>query len=379
MSEITTKIKNNAMISYWFILLNLSFLKSKNPNLNNEFVKSHTKSAIFIHIGFLLNILILIFFNFWDKYSIFGYSVNDIFAIVVFLILFLLLALWVYKAYNKELFSVWKTINFKNNYKILDLTNNWKFSEKDKLTFSFSLIPFIWYIIYPQFSQNKIIKDNVKLNLIITLIIISLYVSGNENMANLLFLVYIIFVVFYLIYIFIQDEIIHINLDFIPDFDKIPVLLSSFKIYLKNYFKNSKEFMNFSKILAFELQKQKQEEISLQKELSQKQDFKLNKYLAYIPVINLITLFNLNTKQKTHIINWLIITILFIVILVLSFFSLVSYKNILFLLFFIFFGIWYLRINNFTYKIPFFHKVFEFLKVSKNRNPKDENILKDKV
>jgi hypothetical protein len=58
MQEITEKIRNNAMIAYSFILLNITFLFLKNPNINNDFVKSHTKTAILIHIGFLINTII---------------------------------------------------------------------------------------------------------------------------------------------------------------------------------------------------------------------------------------------------------------------------------------------------------------------------------
>jgi hypothetical protein len=50
MQEITEKIRNNAMISYAFFILNITFLFSKNKDLNNDFVKSHTKTAILIHI-----------------------------------------------------------------------------------------------------------------------------------------------------------------------------------------------------------------------------------------------------------------------------------------------------------------------------------------
>jgi len=63
MSEkLTEKIKNNAIISYLFIFINIMFLFSKNKDLNNDFVKNHTKTAIFIHIGFLINTIIFAYY-----------------------------------------------------------------------------------------------------------------------------------------------------------------------------------------------------------------------------------------------------------------------------------------------------------------------------
>jgi len=41
----------------------------------------------------------------------------------------------------------------------------------------------------------------------------------------------------------------------------------------------------------------------IEKELKTKSNFKLNENIIYLPIINFITLFNLNTKQKKHIIN----------------------------------------------------------------------------
>jgi len=49
--HIKDKIKNNAIIAYLFIFVNITFLFNKNNALlNNDFVKNHTKTAILIHL-----------------------------------------------------------------------------------------------------------------------------------------------------------------------------------------------------------------------------------------------------------------------------------------------------------------------------------------
>jgi hypothetical protein len=167
-------------------------------------------------------------------------------------------------------------------------------------------------------------------------------------LANLLFLVYIIFVVFYWIYIFINNEVIKINLNFFQI--NINIFISSFFKYLKNYFTNAKNFKNFN-IIYNETQKEFLEKNTLlEKELSTKSDFKLNKYLIYIPFINLISIFNYNTKYKIHILNWIIISLLIIISIILNIFYINTLIYLLFLIFPISFWIWYLKENQLVYK-----------------------------
>jgi|TARA_Y100001960_G_C14512735_1_gene747302 hypothetical protein len=53
MSQIETnkKIKANAVSAYLLIFVSIFFLSNRNnPLLNNDFVKTHTKSAFLIHL-----------------------------------------------------------------------------------------------------------------------------------------------------------------------------------------------------------------------------------------------------------------------------------------------------------------------------------------
>ncbi len=367
MNNITEKIRNNAIIAYLFILINITFLFSKNSNLNNTFVINHTKTALLIHMGFLINTIIFAYFWLWFTTQILWYNISDIIAISIYLILFFIMIYWVYKAYKYKNFKISETLYFKKNQNLLNITNDWSFSEKDKLTIILSLIPFFWFIIFPKYKTNRLVENNTKLNLISTLIITSLYIFWNPNLAHFLLLIYIIFIVFIWINIFIQNKIINFNLEKIPNSDEQIILLKAFFIYLWKYFSNSKYFEKFSSILEKNKIKNKTNNIKQEKELQEKPDFKLNNYLIYIPILNLISLFNKNVKQQKHIINWIIITWIFIVILLLDYFFWNKYIYILFLIFPIFFGLGYLKAWIMNYEIPFLYNIFLLLQSIKNK------------
>ena len=359
MQEITEKIKNNAMASYWMIVANITFLFSKDPNINNDFVKNHTKTAILIHLWILINSIVFVFYWLWIKYNIAYYHLSDVIAIFIYLVLFALLWIWVYKAYKGETFKISETMNLKKDFKILDISNNWVFSEKDKLTIILSLVPFVWLIIFPKYQKNKLIINNIKINLIVTTILLSLYIFWNTNLSNILFLAYIIFIVFYWIYIFSKNEVININLSFFPTWKELNLWLLSLKKYFANYFKN-KDFKDFKDIYKdVELEKEQKYKIELKK-LFNKKDFKLNKYIIYIPLLNFITLFDLNSKKQKHILNWVLISITLIILFVLWYFNILSYKLILFLLIPLFLGIWYLSAWIINYEIPVLYSIINF-------------------
>jgi len=388
MQEITQKIKNNAIISYLFILINITFLFSKNPDLNNDFVKNHTKSALFIHLGFLINTIVFAYFGLGFTTQIVWYNISDAIAIIIYLILFFIMIFGIYKAYKYETFTISENLDFKKNKKIFDISENWKITEKDKLTIILSLIPFIWYIIYPKYRKNILIENNTKLNFVSIFIILALFIFGNPNLSTVLLLIYIIFIVFSAINLFIQDKIINFNLSFIPNYLDLKNYLKTLKKYLWKYFKNSKEFEEFNKILEKIKQENILENIKIEKELQEKNTFKLSAKLLYIPIVNLISLFNLDVKEQKHIINWILISLASILIIVLDILYWSFNNYLLLLLFPIFFWIWYLQANIMNYEIPFLYELFNiflwikdkiksiFIKTKKIKNTVKEVNLK---
>jgi len=248
LNEENKKIIWNAISSYLLLFVSIFFLFNKSDkNLNNSFVKSHTKVAFIIHLCFLSTLIIFNFLWLFNDIIILWYNLNNLISSSLFILLFFALLFWIYKAYS------WKSFDFKEitksnniNSNLIDINNDGKLDEKDKLTILLSYIPIIGYIISWKYKKQKIIKDISKLNLLISLIITLIYISWYYNVANLFSLLYIIFIVFVWINIFVNNRIISINLPFIlsPE-DKFNLILN-LKNYLKNYF-NEEKFLSIKR------------------------------------------------------------------------------------------------------------------------------------
>ena len=158
-------IKNNAVTAYLLFLISVMFLFAKSePNLNNEFVRKHTKSALLIHLLIIINILV--FKTYWLLWSIFimWYSLNSIVFSSILAILFLMLIFWAYRASKWEYFNISSIFSAKSSKKLLNVDNDWNFWEKDKLTFVLAYIPFVGQIFASKYSKNENIKKILRLN-----------------------------------------------------------------------------------------------------------------------------------------------------------------------------------------------------------------------
>ncbi|MDD3646521.1 MAG: hypothetical protein PHH06_03860 [Candidatus Gracilibacteria bacterium] len=355
--NIDPKIKANAISAYLLLFISGAFLFNKeNHLLNNSFVKSHTKVALLLHFGFLFTYIIFISFGLGFNISILNYSLNQIIASTLFIILFGALLFGIYKANTGEEFNLIHTVKLKNG-NIFDRKEENTLSEKDKLSVILSRTPFIGYLVYPKLKENPVIQNSIKLNMIVTFIIFLLYIFGNPNLATLLLLIYIIIVVFLSINLVTRSEIVNINLESIPNLKDIILLIISLSKYLKLYF-SKKEFRLFKEILE---ETKKEDALRLEndeKTLSEKPDFKLPSILVYIPVINVTSLFNLNSKLQKHIVNGIIISVLFILSwLVLGF----DNKVQILLAFPLFFGIGHLK-TDLSYETPLFYDIYRVVK-----------------
>ena len=370
------KIQANAVSSYLLLFISSAFLLNKeDPYINNHFVKSHTKAAGLIHLWLLVTAIVFLFYWTWINFSILGYSIDQLIAISLFFILSSLLALGILKAHNWKEFNIWDSLELYKNKWIFDLNNDWKISEKEKLSLILSKIPFVWYFIYTKQKDNEIIENNTKLNLIFTTIYLLLFIFWNPNLANLLLLVYIIFIVFTAINLFAQDKVINIKLNEVPFPREKLNYLKALKIYLWNYFSGKKDFIEFSEILkkVKEEEKQKQEEFN--NSISKLGDFKLPKFIIYTPVLNFISLFNYNTKQKNHIINGILLSTIFIILWITK--GIFNYYQLLLLLPLSF---WLAQLYNWNdyYKIPFLYDFYELFTFTKSKTKQAVETLKEK-
>jgi len=375
--QIHQKTINNAISSYLMLFISASFLLNKdNEYINNSFVKSHTKVAFLIHLSFLVTYVIFISFAFLKDVSILNYSLSHILASALFTLLFITLLYWIYRASQSQVFKIWDIFSITKREKIIDIDNNQTLDEKDKLTLILSYIPFIGYFVFGQYHTNSSVKNIVHLNLHVSIIIALIYIFGYSNVSLLLSLFYIIFAVFSSINIIANETLIWINLSFIPNPEQKITLIKSYFKYLVNYFWK-KEFLWINAIKDTQFEKRKQEEIFNAKILEEKKDVKFPKFLIYIPIINLFTLKFLNSKQRFHIINGAIITLLFIIISLLSYFYIIPSNFIILLLFPITFWIWYITSRP-AYKMPFVYEIYETFVKIKNLFSKSKAEIKQR-
>lgn len=356
--KLNKKTINNAISAYLMVFISWLFLFNKNnPYIGNSFVKNHTKTAIIIHILFILNFLVFIFYDFLKWVGVFWFSLNYIIASIIFLILFAVLLYWILKASRWEKFKVWDIIIFWKKEKIIDINGDMKLDEKDKLTLILSYIPFIWFLISWEYRKNQLIQNIVKLNLIVSLLIVVFYLFWYSNIWNLLTLLYIVYVVYSSVNLVSQDEIISINLDFLPFPEEKLIFIKSIFSYLKNYFAK-KDFLNFADLKINILQDNTKQEAENEKILETLEKKSIPAFLVYFPILNIVTLIFINTRNRIHIINWVFLSLLFVIFVIFYIFNLVNIQIFIFFLFPIFFWIGFFK-NRVAYKMPFIYHIYE--------------------
>ena len=376
-NTIHKKSVNNAISAYLMLFISSLFLfNKKNEYVNNEFVKSHTKVALLIHLSLLLTYIIFISFSFLKNISILNYNLNFILASTIFIFLFITLLYWIYKANKQETFKIWEILKVWKIEKIVDVNWDWIINEKDKLDLILSYIPFIWYITSWSNYKEKNISNIIKINSLITLIISLIYIAWNKNIVLLLSLFYIIFAVFSSLNIITREKIIWLNLEFIPTFTELLIIIKSFIKYLSNYF-TKKEFVWIKVLKNNYLKKYNEEEKEKELILVKLPKYKLPNILIYIPFINIITLFFINSNKKIHIINWIMINIFFIIFGILDFYNIIYNYSYILLLFPIFFWFWYINSRP-VYRIPIIYDLFEILLFIKNLFIKSKKTIKIK-
>jgi hypothetical protein len=345
--EINGKVLANAKSSYFMPLANLAFLFSQDKNINHPFVRSHVKTANFIHLLFLFNYVLFIHFSFLWSISFFNYNLNNIIASIIFMILFWLLLFGLQKAHKWEVFGISDILKIGGSEKIIAIDKKENIDEEGKITIILSSIPLVGIIVYGKNYKDILIENINKFNLMISFIISLVYVLWNREVANIFFLIYIIFIVFSAMMIFTQDEIIHINMAKIWSPTKIYDFLKDWALYMKLYFSKEK-FKDFESLRKDQEEKRKAKDEKEIIFISEQKNFSINEKIIYIPLINIVFLIKLHTKKYFHIINgfW------FSLVLILSWviFWIYNFYQLL-LIFPLLYGISFLNSKE-NYKIP---------------------------
>lgn len=377
-AQINQKIKWNAISAYLLLFISVLFLFNKdNVLLNNKFVKNHVKTAFFIHIIFLLIYIIFIHYSLLKSIYFFSFSINTIIVSSLFIINFWFLIFWIYRANNWKTFQIWEIINITKSDKIVDVKTYKILNEKEKLTVILAYIPFISYIIYPNFENNQNLRDTIKFNFFISLFITILYITWFANLAIFLILLYIVFAVFAWINIILKNEVISFNFSFLCRFRDFEMYLKSFKTYINFYLKW--KFVSLNEIVQKNIELEKIEKNKELEILNSLAESKIPKKIIYFPIINFLFLFSVNSKYKNHIINWISISISMIILYLFYWFSNIFYI----FLFPICFWIGYLK-TNLNYKMPFIYHIFNIfikwhnkIKSLKRKSKEIKNTVKE--
>lgn len=352
------KTTANAISAYLMLFISITFLLNRdNPHLHNDFVKWHTKKAFCIHILFLIVYVLFVQFKLLGNIDFSGISANYIWATTLFLGVLLQLIYGIYSAYkwvsasDISIFSV----STKN---LLDVNNDSKFSEQDKITLILSLIPLIGFIQYPKYKSNTIIENNTKLSMLFMAILLWLHIFWHPNIANIWILIYVIYVCFTAVQLLSINKVSYLHLEKVPNLTDIRNHIYTLFLYFKNYLSgNFKEYKNLeAQIQTNNLTNKKKTDTEIKK----LPDFPLPKYFIYIPVINLISIKSINSKYREHIKNGIGITIICAALATLSYIWYLDISYILFMLFPICFWIWYIH-TDISYKMPFISDMYHLV------------------
>lgn len=351
--EKNKKIINNAISAYLMIFVSGLFLFNKiNPNLHNNFVKKHTKSALFIHLVFLLTYIIFISNGLFSTIVIWGFGLNFVISTSLCISLLGVLLFGIYRASRWELFGISEIATGSKIEKIAWIqSEKVSFNEREKLNILLAYIPFIWFYNFPKHLDNTYVKNATKLNLITTILLIILYNFGFINLVLLFILLYIIYIVFISINLFTTDKIIEIRLHDVFAPEKKYYFTKAIFVYLWDYISGAKlqklsiYYNNILEQVEIEKKQNYETMISLP-------ELRFPKFLIYIPFINLIYNFVKINKYTSHIRNGSVLTILFILALFGLYISTLSYGFLYLFLIIVFYWIWYIQTTP-SYKMPY--------------------------
>lgn len=336
MEELNKKVIWNAISAYFLFFVSLAFLWSKDKHIWHSFVKGHVRVAFTLHIIFII-MLFIMSYPIGVSISILWYSINTIIKIFLSLTIFS----WIF--YGAFMASKWKTLTIREifhsgtgkSWELYSTTKTEDIGEETKSLLALMHIPFIWYILAPSHRDLPRARDIIQMNFILTCICVIMYILGLWNLATLIFLVYIIWSVFAAINLFTRDELIAPNLHIVPTVIEKYILQRSLLKYVRN--------MLFKKpFITLDTIKVSQEKIisdreELYKNITLKyKDAPIASSIFYIPLVNIIWIFFLKTKDTYHIRNGLVITVF---TLILWYVYGVNHPSMLLLLFPISYGI----------------------------------------
>jgi len=311
--ETNRKVIGNAMIAYFLIFICITFFMNKeNKYINNDFVKSHTKTAFLLHISFLLVYIIFVSFRLGGGVHILDFSLNTLIASSLFIGIFWILMYGMYRAHRGRVFTLWDILTLTKTENLIGMQEEKEMSEQEKLWIILSYIPFLGFFTYGKNITSVRISEIVQLNLIVSVIIWLLYISGGNNLWIFVTLLYILFVAYCVITLVSKDEVVTVSMKYIPSPTEKYIWIQSLCIYIKNHLHGKdvgdiQSLYEKNKLAYYEAEKKREAEQKTKKDIS------LPVYLIFIPIINILSLPFVKGKYKYHIISNNLLNIFIIV------------------------------------------------------------------
>ncbi len=247
MEQINQKVIWNAVSAYFLVLVSLTFLFSKKPYLDHDFVKSHVKSAFVLH-ALLWIIWFVMSYGFFGWITVLTYSVNTIITALLMLIVFSWILFGMYKAHKWETVTLWEMFHHASSgKKYITKNKSENIQESEAIIMILSHIPFIGYIVWTRNKDVPHMRDVLQLNFIVTLLATCMLIFGYLTLANIIMLAYIIWSVAQWISLITQWTIVSFGLEVFPTVEEKYILQKTTIRYVLNTL-NKKVFVPFTHI-----------------------------------------------------------------------------------------------------------------------------------
>ena len=290
-----------------------------------------------------------------DGVKIFGYSINTILQSAASLFIFWGILYGAWKAHNGKTITLWEMFHTAGVKKdLFQHTDTNKMGEEDTLILILAHIPFVWYLTYGSHRDLPHIRDISFLNMLTTVISILLFIFGYTSLASIIMLIYTIWSVFQSLRLIFQNQLITLDTSFLPTAEEKYILQKSLITYLWNTLRKN-TFIKLKDIITEKTKNRYNQELSELDTLKTLKISTIPSWVFYIPVVNIIGLFYIKTRDVFHIRNGLVITIIFIGIIALSTWD---SPVLLLTLLPICYGIWYLPRK--AYRMPYIYDIYAF-------------------
>lgn len=304
-SSIPKKIRNNAAVSYAMIIICLGFLVSKNPQYNHDFIRHHVKVATTLHLVFWLFFYIILFWGIGNRISIWFFSLNHIFMIILWIFFTSLLVYCGKKAVEWKNVIFWKisktfSKDGRQFISIQEHTDAWVL--KNTSIIALAYVPFLWNIIHGRYEHISYLRNIAVLNLYSLSFILLLAVYKSYTFMILFLTLYTFWAIFVIISLISQKKYIHVDISIIPTPTEIYIGCLCMGKHIKNILQMKSDiwfFGLYTKKLALH-KKQEWEQASL---LLKTPEYTLPTWLLSIPFLSLITLYYYKSQKKKIIEN----------------------------------------------------------------------------